>query len=254
MKGIFDTHAHYDDPAFDRDRDILLSRMQVQNVDQVMTCGCDVVSSLEAQRLAKEHDFIWYSAGVHPEEAAEATKADLERIRHLLLHPKCKAVGEIGLDYHWDTCPREKQISFFEQQILMAKELELPVIVHDREAHQDTFDLLKKHSPKGVMHCYSGSTEMMQELLKLGFYIGFNGVVTFKNARKTAQAAEAVPIDRLLLETDAPYLTPVPYRGQRCDSTMIRSTAQRIAELRDIDIDELIQITNENACRLFEIS
>lgn len=253
MKGIFDTHAHYDDEAFDGVRDILLTGMQEAGVDQIMTCGCNLQSSLAAQKLAEQYPFVWYAAGFHPEDAAACTETDLDTIRGFLRHPKCKAVGEIGLDYHWDTCPREIQLKRFEQQILIAKDMGLPVIIHDREAHQDTFELLKKHMPKGVLHCYSGSPEMMKELVKLGFYIGLNGVVTFKNARKAVEVAAQVPIDRLLLETDAPYLAPVPLRGKRCDSTMISYTAACIAAIRDMTMEDLLAVTNQNAREFFQI-
>lgn len=253
MKGIFDTHAHYDDEAFDEDRAELLNTLPQKGVDQIITCGCDIPSTQKAKELAERYDFIWFAAGFHPENEAGATLDDLETIRTFLRHPKCKAVGEIGLDYHWDTCPRPLQAERFEQQILMAKEAGMPVIVHDREAHQDTFDLLKKHRPAGVLHCYSGSAEMMKEYVKLGFFIGINGVVTFKNAKKTAEVAAQVPLENLLLETDAPYLAPVPLRGKRCDSSMIAHTAARIAEIRDMDAAELIEKANQNARRLFRI-
>lgn len=255
MVGIFDSHAHYDDGAFDADREALLPRMHSEGVAQIMTCGCDLPSSQAAMDLAEQYDFIWFSAGFHPENEADATLADFKQLRTLLHHRKCRAVGEIGLDYYWtDACPKALQLERFEQQILIANEMDLPVIVHDREAHQDTFDLLQKHRPRGVVHCFSGSVEMMRELVKLGFYIGFNGVVTFKNARKPLEVAAQVPEERLLLETDAPYLAPVPLRGKRCDSTMIQYTAQRIAELRGVSVQTLINQANQNACRLFQIT
>lgn len=250
---IFDSHAHYDDRAFDSDRDQLLIQIHNANVEKIMTCGCDIVTTTVAKELSEKYDFICFSAGFHPENGAHATDSDIESIESFLSHPKCKAIGEIGLDYHYeDCCSREKQLDLFEKQLVMSREHDLPVIVHDREAHQDTFDLLKKHKPKGVVHCFSGSVEMMKEIVKIGMHIGLNGVVTFKNARKSLEVAKEVPIDRLLLETDAPYLAPVPLRGKRCDSSMISHTAGVIAEIRGITKDALIEITNENASRLFD--
>lgn len=252
IKGIFDSHAHYDDEAFDPDRNELLCKIHSENVDKIMTCGCDIASTISAKQLSEKFDFICFSAGFHPENEQNATNEDFETIRAFLSHQNCKAVGEIGLDYHYlDCCPKEIQLKLFEKQIIMANEHDLPVIVHDREAHQDTFHLLKKHKPRGVVHCFSGSREMMKEIVKLGMFIGINGVVTFKNARKSLEVAKEIPIDRLLLETDAPYLAPVPFRGKRCDSSLIEFTAQAIAQIRQIETDELISITNENATGLF---
>lgn len=252
---IFDTHAHYEDEAFDADRVVLLQGMQANQVDKLITCGCDVATSRSAMELAQQYDFIYFAAGIHPEQAATATKQELDTIKELLRHPKCKAVGEVGLDYYWeDGCPKPLQRDWFEAQILMAKTANLPVIVHDREAHQDTFDLLALHRPKGVVHCYSGGTELMRELIKLGIYIGLGGVVTFKNAKKSLAVAQEVPLERLLLETDAPYLAPVPFRGKRCDSSMIAYTAMAIAQVRGITVQEVLTATHQNACTLFSLS
>ncbi len=252
-RNIFDTHAHYDDSRFNEDRDTLLSSLAEKGVSTIINCGCDLRSSLTTLSLAEKYDFIYAAVGVHAHEAEEATESDLEQIRELYGNNKVVAVGEIGLDYHYDFSPRERQLEIFERQLILANSLDLPVIVHDRESHEDTMKLLKKHSPKGVVHCFSGSVEMAKEIIKLGMYIGIGGAVTFKNAKKPVEVTEYLPLDRLLLETDAPYMTPVPFRGQRCDSSHIACTAERIAEIKGINAQELIDICNENAKKLFGI-
>ena len=252
-KNIFDTHAHYDDSRFYEDRDELLSSLYSKGVTNVINCGCDLKSSLKALELAEKYDFIYAAVGVHAHEAEETTESDLKTIEELYQKDKVVAVGEIGLDYHYDFSPRERQIEVFERQLALAKKLDLPVIVHDREAHEDTMNLLKKYRPKGVVHCFSGSVEMAKEIVKLGMYIGLGGAVTFKNARKPVEVAEYLPLEYLLLETDAPYMTPIPYRGQRCDSGHIAYTAQKIAEVKGMDIQELIDKCNENSKKLFNI-
>lgn len=252
-KNIFDTHAHYDDSRFDEDREELISSLMDKGVSYIVNCGCDLKSSLTTVELSEKYDFIYAAVGVHAHEAEEATEKDLEKIKELYKKEKVVAVGEIGLDYHYDFSPRERQKEIFEQQLILAKELDLPVIVHDRESHEDSLNLLKKHKPAGVVHCFSGSAEMAKEVVKLGMYIGIGGAVTFKNAKKPVEVVEYLPLDRLLLETDAPYMTPVPFRGQRCDSAHIAYTAEKIAEIKGIDVQELIDICNENAKRLFSI-
>lgn len=252
-RNIFDTHAHYDDSRFDEDRDELLSSLSEKGVSHIVNCGCDLKSSLTTLALAEKYDFVYAALGVHAHEAEEATDSDLNEIEKLYSHPKVVAVGEIGLDYHYDFSPRERQIEVFERQIKLANELDLPIIVHDREAHEDTMNLLKKYKPKGVVHCFSGSVEMAKEILKLGMYIGMGGAVTFKNAVKPVEVTRMLPLDRLLLETDAPYMTPVPFRGKRCDSAHIAYTAEKIAEIKSIDTQQLIDICNENGKRLFGI-
>ena len=251
---IFDTHAHYDDSRFEEDRDELLCSLKVKGVSHIVNCGCNLKSSLSTLNLAEKYDFIFAAIGVHAHEAEETTEDDLAEIEKLYSNKKVVAVGEIGLDYHYDFSPRERQIEIFERQLILANKLNLPVIVHDREAHEDTMNLLKKHRPKGVVHCFSGSAEMAKEIVKLGMYIGIGGAVTFKNAKKPIEVVEYLPLDRLLLETDAPYMTPVPFRGQRCDSAHIAYTAEKIAEIKGIEAQELIDICNENAKRLFNIT
>ena len=253
MNNIFDSHAHYDSEAFDADRKELLGTLKNQGVVGVVNCGSDMASSLKSLELADEFDFIYAACGIHPHEAETCKQGYLPVLKKLCLEDKCVAVGEIGLDYHYDFSPREIQKQVFEQQIVLAKELDLPVIVHDREAHEDTFELLKRYKPKGVVHCFSGSAEMAKEFVKLGMYIGFTGSVTFKNANKILLAAKEVPDDRILLETDCPYMAPVPYRGQRCDSTLIPATAEKLAELRGTDVQTLIDLARENGCRIYNI-
>lgn len=252
-KNIFDTHAHYDDSRFDEDRDELLSSLCSKGVTNIINCGCDYKSCLTTLELSGKYDFVYAALGVHAHEAEEATEEDFERIKALYSNKKVVAVGEIGLDYHYDFSPRERQIEVFERQIILAKELDLPIIVHDRESHEDTMNLLKKYRPKGVVHCFSGSKEMAKEIVKLQMYIGMGGAVTFKNARRPVEVMEYLPAEYLLLETDAPYMTPVPFRGQRCDSSHIANTAEKIAEIKSMDAQELIDICNKNAKSLFGI-
>lgn len=250
---IFDSHAHYDDSRFDEDRDELLCSLKDEGVSYVVNCGCDLRTCLKTLEISEKHDFLYAALGVHPHEAEKTTKEDLAEIRKLYCNKKVVAVGEIGLDYHYDFSPREIQKEVFEKQLILANELDLPVIVHDRESHEDTMNLLKKHRPKGVVHCFSGSVEMAKEIVKLGMYIGLGGAVTFKNAKKPIEVAEYIPLEYLLLETDAPYMTPVPHRGERCHSGHIALTAEKIAEVKGMDTQELIDRCNENAKRLFSI-
>ena len=252
-KNIFDTHAHYDDERFNEDRDQLLSSLFEGSVSHIINCGCDLKSSLTTIELAEKYENLYAAIGVHAHEADACTDEDLAKIASLYDNKKVVAVGEIGLDYFYDFSPRERQIEVFRQQIELANKLDLPVIIHDREAHEDTLNILKELRPKGVVHCFSGSVEMAKEIIKLGLYIGLGGAVTFKNARKPLEVAEYMPLDRLLLETDAPYMTPVPYRGKRCDSAHIAYTAEKIAVVKGMDTQELINICNENSKRCFQL-
>lgn len=249
---IFDSHAHYDDPAFDADREQLLATLPGMGVGRVVDCGADLASSQRAAELAERYPYFYAAAGIHPEEAHDLPDNWQEQLRSLLAQSKMVAVGEIGLDYHFEeNPPREVQKDVFEKQILLANALGLPVIIHDREAHGDTMELLHKHKPRGVVHCFSGSVEMAKEVLRLGMYIGLGGAVTFKNARVPVEVAKMVPPDRLLLETDCPYMAPVPCRGKRNDSSLIAYTAERIAEIRGEDAQELIDRASANASHLF---
>lgn len=252
-QNIFDTHSHYDDEKFNPDREMLLSNLQSQGVSNVVSCGCDIETTQFNFDLAQKYDFMYFAAGFHPECLEGASLEDLEIIKKFAQNKKCVAIGEIGLDYHWMSSTKEVQKEFFTSQIELAAALDLPVIVHDREAHGDTLDILKATKPKGVVHCFSGSKEMAREIIKLGMYIGLNGVVTFNNARKSLEVVRDIPLDRLVLETDCPYLAPVPHRGKRNDSSLIPFIAEKIATLLDMDAQELLNITNENAKKLYNL-
>ena len=251
---IFDTHAHYDDHAFDADRDRLLPAVHEAGVSRIVDPGCDVASSEAAIRLAERYEFVFAAVGIHPEELQDFTEAALARIEELAGHPRCVAIGEIGLDYYWDDTHKQQQKELFRRQIEMALRLDKPIIVHDREAHGDSLDLVREYPElRGVFHCYSGSAEMAKELLKRGWYLGFDGPVTYKNARKTLEVLEICPLDRLLIETDSPYLSPVPLRGKRNDSRNLRYVIEKIAELRQLPPEEIARISLENGERLFQI-
>ena len=256
IDNIFDSHAHYDDEQFDGDRDELLRSLPSKGVCAVINCASDLKSSATSAELSEKYPFFWCACGVHPHEAEKELKtADINEIEKRIVNftekKKCVAIGEIGLDYHYDFSLRELQKEIFELQLKLSKELDLPVIVHDREAHEDTMTLLKKYRPKGVVHCFSGSVEMAREVLKLGMYIGLGGAVTFKNAKKPVAAA--TDIDRILLETDCPYMAPVPFRGTRCSSDMIAYSAQTIASVKNMDVQTLVDAATENTKRLFGI-
>lgn len=254
MNNIFDTHAHYADHAFDSDRDELLLSLKEKGVRYVMLASSSVDDTRENALIAEKYDYIYAASGVHPESVDTNPDGYLDIVRNTALSsPKIKAIGEIGLDYHYDGYDHDKQIKLFEEQLVLAKELNLPVIVHSRDACEDTLDILRKHKPCGVVHCFSGSAETAKEIIKLGMYIGFTGVLTFKNAKKALKALEVVPLDRLLLETDCPYMSPVPFRGKRCDSSMIVYTAEKVAEIKCLDTQELIDITCENAKKFYSV-
>lgn len=248
---IFDTHAHLDDPQFDGIRDELIPLMHQNGVMNVVCVGCDVKSSEFTLEIAEKHDTVYAAVGIHPQDVMK--NDSIEDIRRLAAHEKCVAIGEIGLDYYWDKEHKAEQLEIFEQQILLAKELDLPVLVHDRDAHEDTLRLLKKHRPKGIVHCFSGSVEMAREVLKTGMYIGVGGVVTFKNARRLPEVTEIIPDDRILVETDCPFLAPEPYRGKLCHSGMITMTAKKIAEIRNDTLENILEKTASNAKTLFGV-
>ena len=248
---IFDTHAHYDDERFDCIRDELFWEMNQNGVCGIVTCGCDEASSKKALKMAEQNDFIYAAVGIHPGNIDSGTT--VEQIKALATHPKCVAIGEIGLDYYWVDDNKQRQIEIFEQQILIAKELDLPILVHDRDAHGDTMEILKKYKPKGVVHCFSGSVEMAEEIIKLGMYIGVGGVVTFNNAKKLPDVVKIIPDELLLVETDCPYLAPVPYRGKLCHSGMIKYTAQKIAEIRSTTPESILNLTAKNAKKIFNL-
>ena len=250
---IFDSHAHYDDSQFDPDREELLGHiLPEKDVSGVINMAADLASCQTTWELTQRYGYVYGAAGIHPEEARDLPHDWLEQVRAWLGRPKMVAVGEIGLDYHWlDACPKDRQQEVFADQLELARELSLPVVVHDREAHADTLSFLRQYRPAGVVHCFSGSWETAREILGLGMYIGLGGVVTFKNARHAVEVAQNIPLDRLLLETDAPYMAPVPHRGKRNDSSLIPLVAEKIGELRGLEAQAVLDITAENAARLF---
>ena len=252
---LFDTHAHMDDRAFDTDREELLRSLPSQGLTLVMNPGCSLESSRNAARLAREYDYIYAAVGSHPDAADEVNEAVLAEYRELCkLNPKIKAIGEIGLDYHYEDIPREIQLQAFRAQMELARELNLPAIVHERDAHEDGMAVVRDFPEvTGVFHCYSGSAEMARQLVDRGWYIGFTGVLTFKNARKAIEVASSIPLDRIVLETDCPYMAPEPFRGRRNDPGKLYRMAQRLAELRGRELEEIQAITTENGKRLYRI-
>lgn len=253
VSGIFDSHAHYDDERFRDDLPDVLSHLTQNGVCTVLNVGCDEQSSLSTVSLAKQIPWFYAAVGIHPHAADELSEHWMDTLMPLFSEEKVVALGEIGLDYHWDTPDRESQRALFEAQLQLAQQVNLPVIIHSRDACADTMELLHKYNPRGVVHCFSGSAETAKEVVNMGMYVGFTGVVTFPNARKTLEAVRAVPMERLLLETDCPYMAPVPFRGKRTTSDMIQYTAQAIAEQKGLSAQEVIDIARENTCRLFDI-
>ncbi len=253
---LIDSHAHLDDRRFDRDRDEIIRSLKEAGVELVINPGADVSSSIKAVALAEKYPNIYAAVGVHPHDAKTMDENTIDLLRSFTKREKVVAIGEIGLDYHYDNSPRDIQRKRFKEQLDLAKEVGLPVIIHSRDAAGDTFEILKEAQDgtlEGVLHCYSGSVEMAMEYVKLGFYISLAGPVTFKNARVSREVAKAVPIDRLLIETDAPYLTPEPYRGKRNEPVYVRYVAGTIAEVRGMTFEELASKTAENTKRLFSI-
>jgi TatD DNase family protein len=252
---LFDTHAHMDDEAFNTDREELLASLPGQGLALVMNPGCSLASSRNASHLSKQYDYIYAAIGSHPDVADEVNEAVLAEYRRLVAeNPKIKAIGEIGLDYHYEDIPREIQLKAFRMQMALAKELGLPVIVHERDAHEDGMKVVDEFPEvTGVFHCYSGSAEMAKELVKRGWYIGFTGVLTFKNARKAVEVAKSIPLDRIVLETDCPYMSPEPFRGKRNDPGKLYRMAEKLAEIRSLTVEEIHAITVENGKRLYRM-
>ena len=252
---LFDTHAHYDDPAFDEDRDAVLSGLPEENVGLVVVPGCTVETSKQAVALAEKFPHVYAAVGVHPQDCGDFTPGTIDDLRSLAAHRKVVAVGEIGLDYYWPENPsREKQKEALYAQLTLARELHLPVIIHDRDAHADALEAVKAFPDvRGVFHCYSGSVEMARELIKRGWMISFNGALTFKNARKAPEVAAEIPLERIMVETDAPFLAPEPYRGRRNDSGYVHLVAEKLAAIRGISPDEAERVTWENGKRFFGI-
>lgn len=252
---IFDTHAHYDSSAFHADREAVLAALPEAGVALVVDPGCDLPTSRAALALAEQFPHVYAAVGIHPEDCAGYTDADLDALRQLCRHDKAVAIGEIGLDYYWaENPPREFQQQVFRRQLELALELDMPVIIHDREAHGDSLAIVKEYPGlRGVFHCFSGSPEMAAELLKRGWYLGFDGPITYKNAKRAPEVAAMTPLDRILVETDSPYMTPVPFRGKRNDSRYLPYVLEKLAEWKGVTTEEMTDITFANGKRLFGI-
>lgn len=251
---LFDTHAHLNDTAFDADREELIAGLNDKGVGFVMNAGCSLQSSKECIALAEKYPFLYASVGSHPDAADEVCEELMETYLQMSHHPKVKAIGEIGLDYYYEDFDRQIQLRAFRMQMELARAADLPVIVHERDAHGDGMEVVREFPDvTGVFHCYSGEAEMARQLVEKGWYIGFTGVLTFKNARKAVETAQAIPIERIVLETDCPYMSPEPYRGRRNDPGRLIHMAQKLAQIRDLPVEEIIRITTENAKRLYRI-
>lgn len=251
---FFDSHAHLDDSRFDSDRDEVIASLKTREIDGLINIGSDLSTSEFSVKLAETYPFIYAAAGAHPDAAGKTDDQALARISALLDHEKCVALGEIGLDFHYDEPSREAQIDLFEKQCRIAAKKNVPVIIHDREAHALCFETVKRYGLHGVFHCFSGSPEMAEALVKIGFYVSFTGVLTFKNAKRAVLAAEQVPLDRLMIETDCPYMAPEPHRGERNDPSLVRFVCEKLAQVKGISVEEVAFATKENAKRLFGLS
>ncbi len=252
---LVDTHAHLNDEQFAEDREEVISRAKENGVETIINIGFNKETILSTLELIEQYDFIYGAVGWHPNDAHTMSQEDLEWIEELTRHPKIVAIGEIGLDYYWDYAPKDIQQEVFRKQIRLAKKVNLPIIIHNRDAHQDVLSILEEEGANeigGIMHSFSGSTEMALQCIDMGFYISFSGPITFKNAKKPKEVAAKIPLDRILVETDAPYLTPEPNRGKRNESAYVRFVAEKIAELRDMNVEEIEQITTENAKRVLK--
>ena len=254
---LFDSHAHLNDERFDEDRDELINSLKEKSVDLVVNPGADIETSKSAVELSKKYDFIYAAVGVHPHDVSDLDDTAIDTIRNLAIeNNKVVAIGEIGLDYYYDYSPRDSQKEWFKKQILLANELKLPIIIHDRDAHADTFDIIKENKSDEigcVLHCYSGSVELAREYIKLGCYISIPGTVTFKNSRKVREVAREIPLDRLFIETDSPYMAPEPHRGKRNDPSLVAFVADKIAQEKGISYEEVCDKTKENAKKFFKI-
>ncbi len=248
----FESHAHYDDGRFKNDREEILNLLPSCAIDYVINVGCDMKSSRESIKMAEKYDYIYAAVGVHPHDAENMKESDLDEIRQMSNHKKVVAIGEIGLDFYYDNSPRDIQRYWFKRQLEIVKELNKPVIIHSRDASQETFDIIKESGvKKGVIHCYSGSAQMAMDYVKMGFYIGVGGVVTFSNAKKLVEVVETIQLEQILIETDSPYLSPIPNRGKRNDSRNLQFVVEKIAKIKDISPEKVANITKLNAKQLF---
>lgn len=254
LGNIFDTHAHYDDSAFDEDRNQVIENLKNNGVCNIVNAGADILSSEKSIELAEKYDFFYAAVGIHPLNLEGIEEDYLEKLSNLINNnKKIVAVGEIGLDYHTRPFFEGKQKDVFSSQIDLAKSYNLPVIIHSRDADSDSFDLIKKYRPKGIVHCFSGHLDLAKKLIKLGLYIGVGGVLTFKNAKKLVEVVSNISLDNIVLETDCPYMAPVPFRGKRCDSSMIIYVAEKISQLKKIPVEDVLKKTRENAEKVFNL-
>ncbi|HIW25325.1 MAG TPA: TatD family hydrolase [Firmicutes bacterium] len=248
----FESHAHYDDERFDDDRDELLASFPAEGIETVVNSSSDIASSRASIALAEKYPFFYASVGVHPHEVSKMREEDIDTLRELSKHPKVVAIGEIGLDFYYDLSPRDDQRYWFKRQLALAEELDMPVIIHSRDASQECFDIISASNVrKGVIHCYSGSAPMAQDYADMGFYIGIGGSLTFKNNKKTVEVVEKLPLEKILIETDSPYLAPVPYRGRRNDSRLLKYVVEKISEIKNVPEIDICNITKNNAIELF---
>lgn len=253
---LFDTHTHLNDLAFEEDREKVIERAQKEGVSLLVNVGFNRETIPPTLKLAESYDFIYAAVGWHPQDAGEMRAEDLAWIEELASHPKVVAIGEMGLDYYWDKAPRDVQKEVFRKQIALAKRVKKPIVIHDRDAHRDVVDILREEGAEevgGVMHCFGGSYELAQECLDLNFYISFGGPLTFKNAKKPKEVARQIPLNRLLIETDSPYLTPHPFRGKRNESSYVTYVVQSLADIKEVSYEDICRITMENGKRLFRI-
>lgn len=251
---VIDTHAHYDDSAFDSDRNELLNEILENSVGKIITIGCSLESSRNAIEIAEDFHFVYASVGIHPSDCIGLPENYIEMLSDMSRSKKVVAIGEIGLDYHYDGYDRDAQIDCFIKQLELAEKLSLPVIIHSREATADTMDILRKYTPRGVVHCFSGSVETAREIISLGMMISFTGVLTFKNSKKAVEACKEIPIEKIMLETDSPYMAPVPHRGERNNSSHVFHVAEKVAEIKNMTVDEVIKICNDNANNFFGLN
>ena len=255
MYKIFDTHAHYDDESFDSDRDEILQNLKLNNIYGVLNASVDLKSSEVSVELAKKYDHVYCAVGIHPQNINNLDKNYINNLENLILNNnKIIAIGEIGLDYYFDNNNKNSQKNIFEEQINLSLKHDLPILVHDREAHFDTLEILKKYRPKGAVHCFSGSLEMAKEIINLNMYLGIGGVLTFKNSKTICEVVKNIPLEYLVFETDAPYLAPVPFRGKRCISAYIKYVAERLSEILNTNINIIYDKIYENSLKLFNIN
>ncbi len=253
MADLFDSHAHLDDDKFDCDREETINKIFDSGVCAFVNIGADMESSKRSIALASKYDNVYATVGIHPHDVSDMTEADIEELEQLAKHKKVVAIGEIGLDYFYDNSPRDKQKYWFARQLQLAEKLNMPVTIHNRDAHADTMEILKNSKATGIIHCYSGSAEMAKQLVDMGFYISFAGPVTYKNSKNAVQSALAVPMDRILIETDSPYLAPDGFRGKRNDSSLVRYVCEKLAEIKGVTFEEMAKQTKENAKRVYRI-